>query len=228
LTISQITPSGTGFAFQWNHSSGHSGVAQSATFTVSFAPRSVGNTTGSLLIASNASNPTLTVALTGPGPERRPGSCGRTFETSTLQHHDWNNSESNRHSQRHECPGDCLPRWCERSSIFCKRDLIPRHDRRRKQCLVSGDVHTPGLRQFIPPMPRLPATRPTLRPRNRLTGSGTAPQHSVSLGWNTSTSSGRGGIPISIAQRSPQVPLRELMLGWMRPPTTRTARSKLV
>ena len=67
LTISQITRSGTGFAFSGITLPVTLGAAQSATFTVSFAPQSVGNTTGSLLIASNASNPSLTVALTGAG-----------------------------------------------------------------------------------------------------------------------------------------------------------------
>ena len=67
LTISQITPGGTGFAFSGITLPVTLGAAQSATFTVSFTPQSVGSATGSLLITSNASDPTLSVALTGPG-----------------------------------------------------------------------------------------------------------------------------------------------------------------
>jgi hypothetical protein len=43
------------------------GAGQSVTFSVSFAPQSGGSATGSLVISSNGSNPTLSVPLTGTG-----------------------------------------------------------------------------------------------------------------------------------------------------------------
>ncbi len=42
-------------------------AGQSVTFNVSFAPQSGGSATGSLVISSNSSNPTLSVSLTGTG-----------------------------------------------------------------------------------------------------------------------------------------------------------------
>ncbi|HXH67166.1 MAG TPA: choice-of-anchor D domain-containing protein [Candidatus Limnocylindrales bacterium] len=67
VSISQITATGAGFST--------SGIAlpltlaagQSASFSVSFAPTSVGNLPGSVTIVSNAANSPLTVSLSGTG-----------------------------------------------------------------------------------------------------------------------------------------------------------------
>jgi hypothetical protein len=67
VTISQVAASGTGFSV--------SGIAvpmtlasgRSASFSVSFAPATVGAATGSVTVTSNASNPTLTIPLSGKG-----------------------------------------------------------------------------------------------------------------------------------------------------------------
>ena len=67
LEVSQIVVSGNGFQV-----SGFSGAlmlnaSQSTTFTVSFAPKATGSVTGSVVISSNGSNPTLTIPLSGDG-----------------------------------------------------------------------------------------------------------------------------------------------------------------
>jgi hypothetical protein len=66
-TVSSITPTGSGF--------GLSGVSvplvlqsgQSASFTATFTPTSAGNATGSISLASNASNAALSIPLSGSG-----------------------------------------------------------------------------------------------------------------------------------------------------------------
>jgi hypothetical protein len=65
--VSSITPSGTGFTL--------SGVSvplvlqagQSASFTATFTPAAAGSVTGSIGVASNASNPSLSIPLAGTG-----------------------------------------------------------------------------------------------------------------------------------------------------------------
>jgi len=52
---------------EWDHDSGHVDGRQSATFTVTFTPASAGSVSGNVTITSNASNPTLTIPLSGTG-----------------------------------------------------------------------------------------------------------------------------------------------------------------
>jgi len=66
VTISGVSASGTGFAFN-----GGSGVTldptQSVSIYVNFNPTSAGSATGTLSISSNSTNPVLTVGLSGSG-----------------------------------------------------------------------------------------------------------------------------------------------------------------
>ncbi len=64
-TISQATVAGTGFSISGISAPVTLTPGQSASFTVTFAPESAGSFPGSVAIDSNASNPTLTIGLTG-------------------------------------------------------------------------------------------------------------------------------------------------------------------
>jgi len=64
-TISQGTVSGTGFSISGLSAPVTLTPGQSTTFTVTFAPQSAGSFTGSVAIASNASNTNLTISLSG-------------------------------------------------------------------------------------------------------------------------------------------------------------------
>lgn len=64
-TISKGTVSGTGFSISGLGTNVTLTPGQSTTFSVTFAPQSTGNFSGSLAIASNASNPTLDIGLSG-------------------------------------------------------------------------------------------------------------------------------------------------------------------
>jgi hypothetical protein len=67
VTISQVTVSGTGFSI--------SGITtpltltpwQSTSFSITFTPSSAGNFSGTVSITSDASNPSLSIALSGSG-----------------------------------------------------------------------------------------------------------------------------------------------------------------
>jgi len=67
VTISQVGVNGAGFSLNGGPGTVTLPAGQSATFSVAFAPTATGNTTGSLTIASTASNSTLTVPLSGAG-----------------------------------------------------------------------------------------------------------------------------------------------------------------
>jgi hypothetical protein len=67
ITISQITTTGTGYNFNGINPPVTLSSGQSASFKVTFKPQASGTTAGKLTISSNASNPTLSVSLSGTG-----------------------------------------------------------------------------------------------------------------------------------------------------------------
>jgi len=67
VTISQVAISGTGYSLSGITSPTTLTSGQSATFAVKFAPQSSATASGSVTITSNASNPTLTIPLSGTG-----------------------------------------------------------------------------------------------------------------------------------------------------------------
>lgn len=67
VTISQVGISGTGFTLTGVTAPVTLTAGQSTSFTVTYAPQTVASATGSVTITSNASNPTLTIPLSGTG-----------------------------------------------------------------------------------------------------------------------------------------------------------------
>ncbi len=67
VTISQVAISGTGFSFTGITTPVTLTSGQSATFTVTFTPTSAGSESGSVAVTSNASNPSLSIPLSGTG-----------------------------------------------------------------------------------------------------------------------------------------------------------------
>ncbi len=65
VTISQVAASGTGFSVSGISTPVMLTAGQSATFSVSFSPSSAGTASGNVTVTSNASNPTLTIPLSG-------------------------------------------------------------------------------------------------------------------------------------------------------------------
>ena len=67
LTLSQVGISGTGFTLSGITTPVTLTPGQSASFSVSFTPQSASSASGSLTITSNASNPMLTIPVSGTG-----------------------------------------------------------------------------------------------------------------------------------------------------------------
>ena len=67
VTISQVGISGTGFTLSGITAPVTLTSGQSATFSATFTPASAGSASGNITITSNASNPTLTIPLSGAG-----------------------------------------------------------------------------------------------------------------------------------------------------------------
>ena len=67
VTISQATVTGAGFSVVGGMSSVSIAPGQDKAFQIQFAPKSAGSASGSIAIASDASNPLLTISLIGTG-----------------------------------------------------------------------------------------------------------------------------------------------------------------
>lgn len=67
LTISQATASGAGFSLSGLALPVTLNAGANTSFTVTFAPTTAGDLSGSIVITSNASNPSLTISLGGTG-----------------------------------------------------------------------------------------------------------------------------------------------------------------
>ncbi len=67
VTISQVAIAGTGFSLSGITAPVTLAIGQSASFTVAFTPSSAGNVSGAVTVTSTASNPTLTIPLSGTG-----------------------------------------------------------------------------------------------------------------------------------------------------------------
>lgn len=74
VSISQISVSGAAFSISGISTPVALAVSKSTTFTVTFAPTASGNASGTVTITSNATNPTVTMAVSGTGVA--PGALG--------------------------------------------------------------------------------------------------------------------------------------------------------
>jgi hypothetical protein len=84
VSISQATVSGTGFSLSGLRIPLTLTAGQSTTFSVAFTPQSASAASGSVRITSNASNPTLTITLSGTGTSPQAGQLSVTPPTLAL------------------------------------------------------------------------------------------------------------------------------------------------
>ncbi len=86
VTISSASASGAGFSFTGPNLPATLNAGQSATFNTVFTPTTAGTASGSLTINSNASNPTLSVPLSGTGvAQGQLGSNPTSFSFGNVQ-----------------------------------------------------------------------------------------------------------------------------------------------
>ncbi len=84
VSITQATISGTGFTLSGITVPLTLTAGQSATFTVAFTPQTTGTASGNVIVTSNASNPTLTIPLSGTGIAPQAGQLSVTPATLAL------------------------------------------------------------------------------------------------------------------------------------------------
>jgi hypothetical protein len=194
LTISQITPSGAGFSFSGISLPLTLSAAQSVTFNASFTPQSAGSVTGSLVISSNGSNPTLSVTSTGTGA--LPGQLAVAPTTinfgnvtvGTTQNQTGTLGASN-------APVTVSSLGVSGSQFSVSGITLP--------VTIAAGNSVPFQLTFAPQTSGTASANVSFASNasnspavGAVTGSGTVPQHSVALGWNTSTSVGVVGCNI--------------------------------
>jgi hypothetical protein len=91
VTIAGVTTSGAGFGASGVSANTMLTPGQSVTLTVVFAPTVAGAVSGSVTVASNASNSPATVALSGSGVTQAAGSptCGKSGDSTNHVPTDW-------------------------------------------------------------------------------------------------------------------------------------------
>jgi hypothetical protein len=194
LTISQITASGTGFSFSRITLPLTLAAAQSVTFNASFAPQAAGSVTGSLAISSNGSNPSFSVRSSGTGT--LPGSLAGAptsisfgnVTVGTNQNQAGTLSASN-------APVTVSSLGVSGSQFSVSGLTLP--------VTIAAGSSVPFQLTFAPQTSGSASANVTFASNAAnspavevVTGSGVMPQHSVNLGWNTSTSSGVVGYNI--------------------------------
>ena len=201
LTISQITPSGTGFTFSGINLPLTLAAAQSVTFNASFAPQSAGSVTGGLMISSNGSNPSLSVPSTGTGTSL-PGQ----LTVAPLAVAFGNVSVGTTQSQAGTLTASSAPVTV--SSLGVSGSQFSVSGITLPVTIAAGNSVSFQL-TFAPQSSGSASANVTFASNasnspsvESLTGSGTPPQHSVALGWNTSTSTGVDGYNIYRATAS--------------------------
>jgi hypothetical protein len=188
VTISQISASGTGFSFAGITLPLTLAASQSVTFNASFAPQTAGSASGSLVISSNGSNPTFSVAATGTGTS--PGQLAISPSTvnfgsvtvGTTQNQTGTLTATNSSvtvtslgvsGSQFSVSGLTLPVTIAAGvSVGFQLTFAP-----QTSGSASANVNFASNASNSPSV-------------EVVTGSGVMPQHSVNLGWNSSTSSG--------------------------------------
>jgi Abnormal spindle-like microcephaly-assoc'd, ASPM-SPD-2-Hydin len=188
VTISAASSSSSGFTASGLSLPITLSAGQSVTFNVSFAPQSGGSATGSLVISSNGSNPSLSVSLTGTGT--LPGQLAVSPSTinfgnvivGTTQNQTGTLSASN-------APVTVSSVGVNGSEFSVSGISLPVTIAAGNSVLfqVTFAPQTSGTASANLTFASNASSSATVQ---SLTGSGTPPpQHSVALTWNASTSS---------------------------------------
>jgi len=188
LTISQITPSGAGFSFSGINPPVTLNPGQNLTFNISFAPASAGSSSGALSIASNASNPAVSVGLSGIGVT--PGQLSVSPGSLSFGNVTVGNSASQSATLTASNAPITISSLLANSSEFTVSGIsvpitIPAGNTATLNVVFRPQAS--GTASASLGFVSNASNSPTLQ---ALTGTGVAPvQHSVILTWNPSTSS---------------------------------------
>ena len=150
VSISQATVSGTGFSMSsWAPQVLTAG--QHYTFTVTFTPPSPGNYAGSVSIVSNASNPNLSVPLSGAGTPVPQGQLASNAVYPGIWQRDRGNKcATARHAYRERCERDGDVRHFNWRGFCVERPAVisNRHSGGPERP-IHGDLHAFGNRSGV-------------------------------------------------------------------------------
>jgi len=187
VSISQATESGAGFSITGFNVPTTLSAGQSLTFNVTFAPQASGAATGSIVISSNGSSPTVSIPLTGSGAS--PGQLAVNPTTMTFGNVTVGASQSLTGSLNARGSSVIVNSGSSSSSEFVLSGLsFP---------LTIAAGQSASFTILFIPQTSGTATGTISFASNAtngavvdsVTGSGAAaPQHSVALSWNGSTS----------------------------------------
>jgi centrosomal CEP192-like protein/uncharacterized protein DUF1573/ASPM-SPD-2-Hydin domain-containing protein len=196
VTISQVGVSGTGFSLSGITAPVTLTAGQSASFSVTFTPASAGSVSGNVTITSNATNPTLTIPLSGTGTAAA-GQLTVTPATLALGSVVVGTSGTASGSLTASGANVTVTAAGTNNSVFSVSGLslpvtIPAGQSTSFTVTFSPLVSGAASATLTFTSNAQPATT-----TEALTGTGTpAPTHTVNLSWNASTSSNISGYNI--------------------------------
>lgn len=192
LTISQITPSGTGFGVSPLTLPLTLAASQSATFSVSFAaPQSGKSMSGTLAITSNASDPTLSVLLAGTGT--LPGTLAVSPTSLSFPSIAVGTTSTLPATLTAGSAAITVISAGVSTAQFSLSGLTPPVTIPANSSLSFQLVYAPTLAGTASASVTFVSNASNSSATVALSGSATMPQHSASLSWNTSTSSDVSG-----------------------------------
>jgi Abnormal spindle-like microcephaly-assoc'd, ASPM-SPD-2-Hydin len=188
LTISQTGVSGSGFSLSGLSAPLTLNAGQSATFSVIFAPTSAGTASGSVSLTSNASNPSLTIPLSGMGTT---GSGQLIVNPPSISFGNVvdGTSQSRSATLSASIASVTVSSITMSGPEFSVTGISP-------QVIIAAGNSIPFTVTFTPQASGSASANATFTSNasnsptvQSLSGTGTAPpQHSVALSWNASTS----------------------------------------
>ena len=188
LTISQITPGGSGFSINGINLPVTLGAGQSYTFNVIFAPSTAGSASGTLAVTSNGSNPNLSIPLSGTG--LAPGQLAVSPASINFGNVTVGSSASRSGTLTASGGSVIVASASVNSTEFTLSGLsLPAtiSSGNSASFTVTFTPQSSGTASASLSFTSNASNSPTVE---SLTGNGTAPvQHSVALSWNASTSS---------------------------------------
>ncbi len=196
VTISQVGISGTGFSLTGITAPFTLTAGQSASFTVTFAPQTSASASGNVTIASNASNPTLTIPLSGTGAAAT-GQLTVSPTTLGLGSVVVGTSETASGSLTAGGANVTVTAVSSNNSVFSVGGLALPVTIPAGQSTSFTVTFTPQVSAAVSAMLTFTSNAQPATTTETLTGTGTpAPTHTVDLAWNASTSGDVSGYNI--------------------------------
>jgi len=193
IHLTQASVAGTGFQLSGINTPLSLNASQSTTFTVTFAPQTTGSATGAVTIASDASNPTLTIPLSGTGTS---GVGQLTVSPGTLNLGNVVVGTSGTASGSLTASGASvsLSAASTNNSVFSVGSLTLPLTLSAGQSVPFTVTFSPKTTGAVSASLTFTSNAQPPTTTETLTGTGTpAPTHSVNLSWIASTSSNISG-----------------------------------